>query len=68
MLPKALGVPHLLTPAPEWRHKWAELVKGNPLKAAKAMLMDGHGSAQMVDHIEEEKKVDTATLTQFIAS
>jgi hypothetical protein len=68
VLPKALGIPRLLTPALKWQHKWAELVQGNPLKAAKAMLMDGHGSAQIVDHIEAEKDVDTATLTNYIAS
>jgi len=68
VLPKALGVPRLLTPAPQWQHKWAELVQGNPLKATKAMLMDGHGSAQIVDHIEAEKDVDSATLTHYLAS
>jgi hypothetical protein len=67
VLPKALGIPRLLTPAPEWQHKWSELVKGNPLKKAVTMAMHGHGSAQMIDHIEAEKEVDTATLTNFNA-
>ena len=69
VLPKALGVPYLMAPARQWQHQWKELVKGNPLTAAKTMALHGHGvSPQMVDHIEAEKDVDTATLTQFLGS
>jgi hypothetical protein len=69
VLPKALGVPHLVAPAPQWQHKWNELVKGNPLTAAKTMALHGQGvSPQMVDHIEAEKDVDTATLTHYFNS
>jgi len=69
VLPKALGVPHLVAPAAKWQHDWRELVKGNPLTAAKTMALHGHGiSPQMVDHIEAEKDVDTATLTQYLGS
>ena len=69
ILPKALGVPHIVAPAPQWQHKWSELVKGNPLTAAKTMALHGHGiSPQMVDHIEAEKDVDTATLTHYLGS
>ncbi|GAA4027448.1 hypothetical protein GCM10022409_09300 [Hymenobacter glaciei] len=68
VLPKALGVPHLVAPAEKWKHGWSELVKGNPLTAAKTMALHGHGiSPQMVDHIEAEKDVDTATLTYYLA-
>ena len=68
ILPKALGVPHLVAPAAKWKHEWGELIKGNPLTAAKNMGLDGHGvSPQMVDHIEAEKDVDTATLTHYLA-
>ena len=68
VLPKALGVPHLVAPAAKRQHAWGELVKGNPLKAATAMALHGHGvSPQMVDHIEAEKDVDTATLTKYLA-
>ncbi len=68
ILPQALGVPHLVAPAAKWKHEWGELVKGNPLTAAKNMGLDGHGvSPQMVDHIEAEKDMDTATLTQYLA-
>ena len=68
VLPKALGVPHRVAPAPQWQHKWRELVQGNPLAAATAMALHGHGvSPQMVDHIEAEKDADTATLTQYLA-
>jgi Hemolysin coregulated protein Hcp (TssD) len=69
VLPKALGVPHLVAPAKKWQHGWSELVKSNPLTAAKTMALHGHGiSPQMVDHIEAEKDVDTATLTHFLNS
>ncbi len=69
VLPKALGVPRPVAPAPAWQHQWPELVKGNPLKAAKTMALDGHGiSPQMVDHIEHEKDQDTATLTTYLGS
>ena len=68
VLPKALGVPHIVEPAAQWKHNWSELVKGNPLTAAKTMALHGHGiSPQMVNHIEAEKDVDTATLTQYLA-
>ncbi|RZK13778.1 MAG: hypothetical protein EOO56_26340 [Hymenobacter sp.] len=69
VLPRALGTPRLVAPATAWQHQWAELVKGNPLTAAKKMALDGHGiSPQMVDHIEAEKDTDTATLTSYLAS
>ena len=69
ILPKALGVPRLVAPAPQWQHQWKELVMGNPLKAATTMALHGHGiSPQMVDHIEAEKDVDTATLTHYLGS
>ena len=65
--PKALGISHAVVPGPKWQHQWPELVKGNPLTAAKAMALHGHGIApQMVDHIEDEKDADTATLTQYL--
>jgi hypothetical protein len=68
VLPKALGTPRLVTPASAWQHQWADLVKGNPITAAKTMALDGHGiSPQMVDHIEAEKDQDTATLTSYLA-
>ena len=67
VLPKALGVPRLVAPAEKWQHQWNELVKGNPLTAAKTMALHGHGiSPQMVDHIEAEKDVDTAVLTNYL--
>ncbi|HEX8659183.1 MAG TPA: type VI secretion system tube protein TssD [Hymenobacter sp.] len=66
--PKALGTSYPVTPAPKWQHTWPELVKSNPLKAAKAMALHGHGvNPQMVDHIEHEKDQDTATLTNYLA-
>lgn len=69
VLPKALGVARLVEPAAKWQHKWSELIKGNPLTAAKNMALHGHGvSPQMVDHIEAEKDVDTATLTHYLGS
>jgi Hemolysin coregulated protein Hcp (TssD) len=69
ILPQALGVPYLVAPAKKWQHGWSELVKGNPLSAAKTMALHGHGiSPQMVDHIEAEKDVDTATLTRYLGS
>ena len=65
--PEALGRPHDLLPATRWRHQWPELVKGNPLTAAKTMALHGHGIApQLVDHIEDEKDADTATLTRYL--
>lgn len=68
VLPKALGIDRPVAPAPAWQHKWSELVKGNPLKAATTMALHGHGIApQMVDHIEHEKDQDTATLTTYLA-
>ncbi|MBO2013000.1 type VI secretion system tube protein TssD [Hymenobacter negativus] len=67
VLPKALGIPRLVAPAKQWVHNWSELVTGNPLTAAKNMALHGHGiSPQMVDHIEAEKDVDTAVLTNYI--
>lgn len=66
-MPKALGVARPIAPAPKWHNKWNELVKGNPLTAAKTMALHGHGiDPQMVDHIEAEKDADTATLTKYL--
>jgi hypothetical protein len=65
--PKALGIPHEVTPAAQWQHNWSELVKGNPLTAMKNMALDGHGiNPQMVDHIEGEKAVDTDVLNSYL--
>lgn len=67
VLPKALGVPRLVEPIEKWRHKWSELVKGNPITAAKNMALHGHGiNPQMVNHIEGEKDTDTAVLTNYL--
>jgi hypothetical protein len=69
LAPKALGISRPVAPAAEWQHQWPELVKGNPLTAAKAMALDGHGiNPQMVGHIEAEKDLDTATLNNYLAS
>lgn len=67
VLPKALGIPHLVAPAKQWTHQWKELVTSNPITAAKNMALHGHGiSPQMVDHIEAEKDVDTSVLTNYL--
>jgi|GEM_PF-2287496 len=69
LAPKALGVDRPVTPAPQWVHKWKEMVTRNPLTTTKDMLLHGHGIfPQMVDHIEHEKDLDTATLTNYIGS
>lgn len=65
--PEALGRPRDLLPATRWRHEWRDLVRHHPLTAAKTMALHGHGIApQMVDHIEDEKDADTATLTRYL--
>jgi type VI secretion system secreted protein VgrG len=67
--PEALGVPHELTPAGQWRHGWGELVTRHPLDAGTKMALDGHGvDPQLVDHLEHQKDQDTATLTRFVAA
>ena len=59
--------PHDLLPATRWRHEWKDLVRHHPLTAAKTMALHGHGIApQLVDHIEDEKDADTATLTRYL--
>ncbi len=65
VLPKALGIPHVVTPAPQWQKKLSGFL--NPGKELWERAMDGHGvNPQMVEHIEHEKDQDTATLTRFI--
>ncbi|WP_197076861.1 hypothetical protein [Hymenobacter terrenus] len=66
VLPKALGVSHAITSAPQWQHEWSGFA--NPGKELVSRALDGHGIAsQMVDHIEHEKDQDTTTLTNFLA-
>jgi hypothetical protein len=67
VLPKALGVPRPVTPAPQWQHQWRDLATWNPIKPAINMALHGHGIApQMVDHIEHEKDQDVGTLTNYL--
>lgn len=67
-VPRALGVDRPVVPAPQWQHRLRELVAWNPKKPAMAMILEGHGSMQMVDNIEQEIDQDVNTLNAYLAA
>ena len=66
LMPPAYGTQREVQPAPDYVHKWSELLSRRAKDAAMQMALDGHGIGQMIESMEFHKEADMATLEAYL--